>query len=297
MKKKYIFNKVIIFGIGLIGGSFALALKKVNSVKEIIGFDKDKEVLKIANNIGIIDVISENLSQEIYQADLIFISVPVGQTFSVFKLIKPHLNNNSVITDVGSTKLDIVNGARDILGEKISLYVPGHPIAGNEKNGPESAIPELFFEKKIIITPLKENSKKKINLVERAWKLCGGINFRLSLEKHDSIFASVSHLPHLLAFILVEDFATRINSDELFSYAASGFKDFTRIASSSPEMWRDISMSNKEALIKEIDQFSKKLSIFKDNLCCDNKEEIKLIFSTAQKARKLWESSIHLKKK
>jgi prephenate dehydrogenase len=197
-----------------------------------------------------------------------------------------------VITDAGSTKSDVVASARAALGDRLRQFVPAHPIAGRESNGPDAAIPDLYQGKKAVITPLPENAAGDVGLVAAAWRLCGAVIHTLTPEQHDRVFAAVSHLPHLLAFALVDDIAGKPHADQLFQYAASGFRDFTRIAGSSPEMWRDISLANRDALLTELDAYLAQLTALRGRLAAGDGAGIEAIYTNAQRARRAWSEAI-----
>ncbi|MBC7500700.1 MAG: prephenate dehydrogenase/arogenate dehydrogenase family protein, partial [Herminiimonas sp.] len=228
------------------------------------------------------------IAQAVSGADLILIAAPVAQTEAILAAIEPHLQVGTVITDAGSTKSDVVAAARRALGDKVRQFVPGHPIAGRESNGPDAAIIDLYVGKKVVLAPLPENSDADIQRVTSAWQQCGAIIHLLTPEKHDCIFAAVSHLPHLLAYALVDDIARKPHADLLFQYAASGFRDFTRIAGSSPEMWRDISLANQSALLDELDSYMNRLSQLRGLLAAGDGPGIEAVYGNAQQARQSW---------
>lgn len=283
------FGKIVLFGVGLIGGSFALALKKANAVEEIVGFSRSPNSLKIAQEIGIIDRAGINPAHEIADADVIMFATPVQQIPTILEKIFPYLKNpNTILTDVGSSKLEIVQQARKIMKGKIGQFVPAHPIAGTEFSGPKAAFPELFQNKKLVLTPLKENKDEFLDRIKLAWRICGAEICELDPESHDTIFAGVSHLPHMLSFALVADLANRENSNLFFEFAASGFRDFTRIAASDAEMWRDICLSNRYTLIAEISHFQAVLNNMTAALATNDKKMLEQIFSQASQARNEW---------
>ncbi len=283
------FGKIVLFGVGLIGGSFALALKKANAVEEIVGFSRSPNSLKIAQEIGIIDRAGINPAHEIADADVIMFATPVQQIPTILEKIFPYLKNpNTILTDVGSSKLEIVQQARKIMKGKIGQFVPAHPIAGTEFSGPKAAFPELFQNKKLVLTPLKENKDEFLDRIKLAWRICGAEICELDPESHDTIFAGVSHLPHMLSFALVADLANRENSNLFFEFAASGFRDFTRIAASDAEMWRDICLSNRYTLIAEIAHFQVVLNNMTAALATNDKKMLEQIFSQASQARNEW---------
>lgn len=286
------FKKIAIFGVGLIGGSFALALKRAGTVEQVVGVSRTAASLERAKDLGIIDAAVTDVAEAVHDADLVLIATPVAQTEAVLAAIKPHLQVRTIVTDAGSTKCDVVAAARAALGEKIVQFVPGHPIAGRESNGPDAALADLYVGKKIVLTPLPENRPEDVDYVAAAWRQCGALVHQLTPEQHDAVFAAVSHLPHLLAFALVDDIAKRENADVLFQYAASGFRDFTRIAGSSPEMWRDISMANRVALLNELDAYMAQLVQLRKVLDAGNAVAIESIYANAQLARQHWGRTI-----
>ncbi|MBF8176229.1 MULTISPECIES: prephenate dehydrogenase/arogenate dehydrogenase family protein [Oxalobacteraceae] len=285
-------KKIVIFGVGLIGGSFARALRQAGAVEQIVGVGRTAKVLERAKELGIIDVASTSVEEALRGADLVLLAAPVAQTEVILKSIKPYLQAGTVVTDAGSIKGEVVTTARAVLGDKITQFVPGHPIAGLEANGPEAAIPDLYVGKKVVLTPLAENSAADVALVAQAWQQCGAIIHQLTPENHDAVFAAVSHLPHLLAFALVDDIANKPHADLLFQYAASGFRDFTRIAGSSPEMWRDISLSNQGAILTELDAYIAQLTRFRAQLAAGDGLAMQAMFANAQQARQNWQRSI-----
>jgi len=281
-------KKIVIFGVGLIGGSVALALKKAGSTALIIGVGRSKESLQTALDLGVIDAASTDIAQAVSDADLILIATPVAQTPDILSAIKPHLSVDTVITDAGSTKSDVLAYASDVLAERAKQFVGGHPIAGAEKSGVTAANADLFRSKNVILTPTTANSAEAISRVQALWQLCGANISNMAAETHDRVFAAVSHLPHLLAFALVDDIASRPNAEQLFSFAASGFRDFTRIAGSHPEMWRDISLANKTALLAELSAYQAELSQLKQLLEAEDGAGLQALFERASTARNDW---------
>jgi prephenate dehydrogenase len=275
--------KLAIIGVGLIGGSFALALKQARKVSKVIGVGRNAANLKVAMERGILDSIAPDAASAARDADLIMVAAPVGQYAQVFAALA---STKALITDAGSTKRDVVAAARSALGSNIARFVPGHPIAGAEKSGAAAASPELFRGRRVVLTPLAENSTAAVSMVETAWASCGARVSRMDADEHDAVLAAVSHLPHLLAFALVHDVARRDNSAQLFSFAAGGFRDFTRIASSHPEMWRDICVANRDRLLEEVSRFSKKLDQVKALL--DRPQDLEKLFAEARAARDAW---------
>jgi prephenate dehydrogenase len=282
------FRKVVIFGAGLIGGSFSLALRKAGAIGEVVGFGRSMATLEQAKQLGILDRIGHDVAKEVCDADIVLLATPVAQMTDIFTRIAPHLGAHTLVTDGGSTKSDVVAAARAHLDNKISQFIPAHPIAGAEKSGAAAALPDLYVGKKVVLTPLPENSKDSVARVRKAWELCGAVVSELTAAQHDTVFAAVSHLPHLLSFALVHDLAQRDNRDQLLSFAASGFRDFTRIAASSPEMWRDISLANREALLVEVKRYADELYVVYQALQNNDAAKLEEIFSLAREVRSAW---------
>jgi prephenate dehydrogenase len=282
------FRKIVIFGVGLIGGSFALALRKAGAAGEVVGFGRSQATLDEARRLGIIDRIGSDVASEVADADLVLLATPVAQMAELFARIAPHLGAATLVTDGGSTKCDVVAAASTHLGDKLGQFVPAHPIAGAEKSGASAAMADLYQGKKVVLAPLPENLASSVARVRQAWELCGANVMALTPEEHDGVFAAVSHLPHLLSFALVHDLAQRENKDLLLSFAASGFRDFTRIAASSPEMWRDISLANRDALLRELQQYMNELSALQQALADKDAARLEEIFSVARAVRSTW---------
>ena len=285
-------GKVVIFGVGLIGGSFARALKAAGTEGAIVGVGRSPEAMARALELGIVDAVAQSPEEAMRGADLVLIAAPVAQTGAILASILPYLEADTVITDAGSTKSDVVQAARDALGDRVGQFVPGHPIAGRETNGPDAAIPDLYVGKKVVLTPLPENAPADIERVAAAWRSCGAVIHQLPAAEHDKVFAAVSHLPHLLAYALVDDIARKPHAKQLFQYAASGFRDFTRIAGSSPEMWRDISLANREALLGELDAYLAQLVGIRAILSCGDGAMLESVYANAQQARRQWIEAI-----
>ena len=282
------FGKVVIFGTGLIGGSFALALRRADAAGELVGFGRSQATLVQARELGIIDRIGNDVAAEVRDADLILLATPVGQMGELMARIAPHLGAHTLITDGGSTKGDVVAAAYANLQDRACRFVPAHPIAGAEQSGALAARADLYLGRKVVLTPLPENSQDDVLKVRHAWEACGAVVSELMPAQHDEVFAAVSHLPHLLSFALVHDLAQRDNKDLLLSFAASGFRDFTRIAASSPEMWRDICMANREALMGELQQYAQELHILFKALEKRDAAKLEEIFSEARNVRSSW---------
>ncbi|HZO03237.1 MAG TPA: prephenate dehydrogenase/arogenate dehydrogenase family protein [Burkholderiales bacterium] len=278
--------RLAVVGVGLIGGSFALALKQAKAVSHVVGVGRNPANLKLARERGIIDSVAADAAAATRGADLVLIATPVAQFAGIFRELAGSLDAKTLVTDGGSTKRDVIAAARKALGKNVSRFVPAHPIAGAEKSGAAAAKADLFRDRRVVLTPLEENAKNSISTIEAAWAACGAKVSRMNAEEHDAVLAAVSHLPHLLAFALVHEVAQRKNSEQLFSFAAGGFRDFTRIASSHPEMWRDICVANRDRLLDEVSRFSKKMDKIKSLL--DRPAELEKLFAEARAARDEW---------
>ncbi|MBW8365074.1 MAG: prephenate dehydrogenase/arogenate dehydrogenase family protein [Rhizobium sp.] len=281
-----IVDKLAIVGTGLIGGSFALALKQAGAVREVLGVGRNPARLTVARGLGLIDRAVD--WTEAGQADCILLAMPVGETEAVLKNLAPHLKPGAIVTDAGSTKSDVVEAARVALGTRFADFVPGHPIAGSEQSGPGAARADLYQGKRVVLTPQAETRVGAIATVRALWEAAGAQVETLEAAQHDRIFAAVSHLPHLAAFALVDDLAERADGDTFFRFAASGFRDFTRIAGSSPEMWRDIALANRDAVVAELDAYLDALQILRQAVDAEDGDALLKIFSRARAAREHW---------
>lgn len=281
-------NRLVVCGVGLIGGSFALALRERGLVRQVVGMGRTRASLERALSLGVIDEIATDWAAALSGADFVLLAAPVGQMDAIMQAMAPHLAEDTVVTDAGSTKRDVIEAVYRNLGERLSNVVPAHPIAGAEKSGAAAAFSTLYQDKKVVLTPLPENEPTAVLRVREAWEACGARVHEVSPHDHDRIFAAVSHLPHLLAFGLVHDLAERANAEQLFGFAASGFRDFTRIAGSSPEMWRDICIANRQPLLAELDQYLAELAYLRALLLSSDAERLEQVFSAARNARNAW---------
>ncbi|MEO1766132.1 prephenate dehydrogenase [Thiobacter aerophilum] len=280
-------GQLVVFGVGLIGGSFALALRQAGMVRHIVGFGRSAENLAAARAASVIDEIGGDPAA-VRDADLVALAVPVGQMGALLAAIAPHLGTRTVVTDMGSTKQNVVALARAHLGAHLPRFVPGHPIAGAEKSGVEAARADLFQQRTVILTPLPETDPAACRQVAQLWAACGAQVAEMTAAEHDALFAAVSHLPHVLAFALVDYIAQRADGARLFSFAASGFRDFTRIAASSPEMWRDICLANGQALLREIAGYEAELARIKGLIEAGDGAALLEVFRRARDAREAW---------
>lgn len=278
-------RKLAICGVGLIGGSVACALKQAGAVERVVGIGRNAERLERASALGVIDEIAPTLAAAVSGAEVIVLATPVGQTAKLLAEIGQALSPTAVVSDVGSTKSDVIEVARRALGPAFARFVPGHPIAGAETSGVGSARADLFLGRQVVLTPEAETDSSALERVRAMWQACGAKVSLLDARTHDAIFAAVSHLPHLLAFALVDVMAQRDNAAQLFSFCGSGFRDFTRIASSSPEMWRDIALANRDALVRELKSYRSELENLEQLISNGDGASLEQAFSRARESR------------
>lgn len=281
-------GKLVVIGVGLIGGSAALALRHAGRVGHVTGVGRSRANLDEALRLGILDAATDDYAEALAGADVVLVATPVAQMPAVFARIAAHLQPATVVTDGGSTKQDVIAAARAALGAKFAHFVPGHPIAGTEHTGAAAAFPELFRGRRVVLAPEPDTDAEATATVAAMWEATGASVALMRAERHDSIFATVSHLPHLLAFALVEELALRPDAPEYFAFAAGGFRDFTRIASSSPEMWRDIAIANRDALLAELRVYRKQLERMEAMLAASDAQGLGTLFATAREARNEW---------
>jgi prephenate dehydrogenase len=281
-------GKLVVVGVGLIGGSFALALKRARAVKLVVGVGRNPGNLAAALDLGAIDEATQDPALAVQDADLVLLATPVGQMSPVMARIAPHLSPQTVVTDAGSTKRDVVAHARRFLDGHFSRFVPAHPIAGTEKSGATAAFPDLFRGRTVILTPQAETAAGAARLVRSAWETCGGRVLRLTPRQHDAIFAAVSHLPHVVAYALVNALARRENARQLFGFSAGGLRDTVRIAGSSPEMWGDICIANREPLLKVLGDYEDELKRLRATIERGDAGGLKRMFERARSAREKW---------
>lgn len=281
-------KRVALVGVGLIGGSFAMAMKRAGAVTSVVGVDRDGQALERAAALGVIDTAADSVTEAVKDAELVVVAVPVRAIGPVLHDVALALDPAAVVTDVGSTKGDVVQLAREELRALFPRFVPGHPIAGRESSGVDAASADLFKGARIVLTPAAETAGDALDLVRACWEAAGGRVATLPPEDHDRIFAAVSHLPHLLSFALVSEIASRQNAAELFSFAAGGFRDFTRIAASSPEMWRDIALQNRQALLDELDRYGARLAVFRELIEKGEGPGLERLMAEARSARHAW---------
>ena len=282
-------KKILIFGVGLIGGSIALKIRQKKIFDQIIGVGRSGGTsLASYVSTGMLDVAIEKASEEIASTDLIIIATPVAQTKKILSDIYPFVNEKSVITDVGSTKSDVMAAAKESLKEKFNQFIGSHPIAGSEKHGANAANYQLFENKDIIITPHHNSFNSTIDYLRKFWVSLGGRVSNMTPEIHDEIFSTVSHIPHLLAFGLVNLINNKSNKDQLLNFAASGFRDFSRIAASSPEVWRYISLANKKAILNDLKLYQDEISSIIKLIEEENTNELDQYLIKASTTRSEW---------
>jgi prephenate dehydrogenase len=279
------FNKVFFIGVGLINASLAKDLKYHKLAKSIIGVGRDAERLSEAKSLGIIDEYQLLPEIDVSAADMVVVGVPVGKIKDIFSILKPSLNDKTLLTDVGSSKTDIVQAALEVFGELPVNFVPGHPIAGSEKSGFENSIENLYKSKKVILTPTENSLESAVMKVAEMWREVGAHVDILSADQHDAILSATSHLPHVVAYNLVNYLGQRRDADSIFNYAAGGFYDFTRIASSDPMMWADICVANKDEIINSIDGFVVSLNELRQKIVEKDKSAIVESFMQAKHLR------------
>ena len=282
-------NNLLIFGVGLIGGSIALDCQKKTMFNQVIGVQREggTPLSSFVSN-GMLDKISKNIDTDIEKADLIIIATPVAQIQNILQTIYPSLSSRTIVIDVGSTKSNIINFAKEELKEKFSQFVGSHPIAGSEQHGPAAAITNLFKGKDIVLTPEAETDSNKLKSIIEFWEDLGGILKIMNPLEHDQIFSTVSHIPHLIAYNMVNLIAQKNNTDTLLEFAASGFKDFSRIAGSSPEVWKDISLANKEAILNDLKLFIKEIDKTSNLIKNNDNDALEKYFEVASKIRQNW---------
>lgn len=281
-------HKLVVIGVGLIGGSFALALKRARAVGRVVGVGRSRRNLAAALKLKAIDEIANDPARAVRDADLVLLATPVGQMPAAMSAMAAHLPARAVVTDAGSTKRDVIACARRFLGGHFFRFVPGHPIAGTEKSGAGAASPDLFRDRNVILAPRPETAAAATRLVRRAWEACGARVLRLDAETHDAILAAVSHLPHVIAYALVNLLARRRNADQLFGLSAGGLRDTVRIAGGSPEMWADICVANRDALLAVLEDYENELEQLRAAIDRGDAAELKRMFAQARGAREKW---------
>ena len=289
------FEQLGVIGCGLMGGSFALALKRAGLVKRVVGYSKSPTTTERARQLGVIDVEAPSALLAVSGADIVLIAVPVAATEATLKSIKHMVTPQMLIMDVGSTKGDVLDAARRALRDQMGSFVPAHPIAGKELSGVEHADPDLYKGCQVILTPTERTLTASIKQAHEVWTALGCRVVQMSPEAHDAAFAAVSHLPHLLAFALMNSITDQAQAAHFLSLAGPGFRDFTRIAASDPKVWRDILLANKKELLEQSRYFQEQLKIFEDLMTQDDAQGVEQLITQASTSRAAWHIKHHTK--
>lgn len=278
-------QRLCVIGVGLIGGSLALALRRADAVGEIVGAGRDEAHLRRAVELGIIDRYNGDPARAVEGADMIVLAVPLGAMGAVCSVIRARLSAHAILTDVGSAKQSVVDAVHAVFGELPARFVPGHPIAGTERSGVEAGFADLFRERRVILTPLPETAPEAVRKVKDMWRRVGAAVEEMKIADHDRVLAATSHLPHMLAFALVDSLARMGDREDVFRFAAGGFRDFTRIASSDPVMWRDVCLANADALLAMMNRYRDDLGVIEEAVRKRDSERLLQIFTRAKSAR------------
>ncbi len=278
-------NQVTIIGLGLIGGSLARALKQQQFAARIVATGRDESQLRWAVENGVVDAYAMDIVEACTGADVIVLAVPLGAMATCLQAIKPALQATTIITDVGSAKASVVAAAQQVFEQIPENFVPGHPIAGTEKSGVQASFATLFQNRRVIVTPLTHTQERAVNTVRDMWLATGATVDQMSVEYHDEVLAATSHLPHLLAYGLVDTLVNLDSSEEIFRFAAGGFRDFTRIASSDPVVWRDISLANRDAILEVLARYRHDLDTLAGYIERSEGEALQTLFARAKRAR------------
>jgi prephenate dehydrogenase len=285
------FEQLGLIGCGMMGGSFALALKRAGLVKRVVGYSKSPSTTERARQLGVIDVEAPSALLAVSGADLVLLAVPVSATEATFKAIRHLVRGDVLIMDVGSTKREVIDAARRVLKDQVGVFVPTHPIAGKELAGVDHADPDLYKGRQVILTPIERTLTAQLEKAHKVWTALGCHVKQMSPEAHDAAYAAVSHLPHLVAFALMNGIHSQPQADDFLSLAGPGFRDFTRIAASDPVVWRDILMSNREELLAQSRLFQRALHALETAINADNPDALEALIDQASSARAQWRMS------
>jgi len=280
-----VIQQLTVIGVGLIGGSLARALRRANFCQRVVGCGRSESELNKAVALDVIDHYELDIANAVTNADIVVLAVPLGAMENVLRNMVGHLKPSAVVTDVGSAKESVVLAARRAFGAVPNQFVPGHPIAGTENSGVEASFAELFQQRRVILTPLPETNADATALVRKMWLATGATVDEMSVAQHDAMLAATSHLPHLLAYTLVDTLLQADSSEQIFRFAAGGFRDFTRIASSDPVMWRDICLANREAIVAMLERFRQQLDVVQNAIEQGDGFSLKEMFVRAKSAR------------
>lgn len=282
------FEQLGLIGCGLMGGSFALALKRAGLVKRVVGYSKSPSTTERARQMGVIDVEAPSALLAVSGADIVLLAVPVAATEATLKAIRHLVSPNMLIMDVGSTKRDVIDSARRVLRDNIGSFVPCHPITGKEVSGVEHADPDLYGGKQVIITPIERTQVSHLKRATSVWEALECKVIQMSPDAHDSAFAAVSHMPHLIAFALMNGISQQSQGKDYLSLAGPGFRDFTRIAASDPKVWRDILLANRQELLAQSQLFQKSLKALEAMIDSGNAEALENAIGEASQVRANW---------
>jgi len=282
------FEQLGLIGCGLMGGSFALALKRAGLVRRVVGYSKSPSTVERARQLGVIDTGAPSALLAVSGSDLILLAVPVAATEATLKAIRHLLNPNMLVLDVGSTKRDVVDAARRVLKHDVDLFVPSHPITGREVSGVEYADPDLYTNKQVIITPIERTLVAKIEQAEDLWHALGCDVVRMSPEQHDAAFAAVSHLPHMIAFALINSIIGQPDGKVFMDLAGPGFRDFSRIAAADPQVWRDVLIANREEIDAQMQHFQHALADLQKRIAAGQADELERLINQASLTRANW---------
>ncbi len=275
-----------VIGVGLIGGSLIRALRRAGCVGRVIGVGRSREALERAQTLNVIDQICTDLPQAVAGADVVVLATPLETTPRLLADMSDALNDHTIVTDVGSVKGNVINAARESLSSsQFSRFVPGHPVAGTEKSGVEASFAELFDRHRVILTPVTETDPHAVDQIDQMWRQCGAEVVHMPTRQHDAILAATSHLPHMLAYALVDCLAGMGEHEDIFRFAAGGFADFTRIASSNPHMWHDICFANRDELLTALERFQQQLQLLADAIRDADRNAVLEMFTRAKTAR------------
>lgn len=283
------FEQLGLIGCGLMGGSFALALKRAKLVKRVVGYSKSPSTTERARQLGVIDVVAPSALLAVSGADLVLLAVPVAASEATFRAIRHGMSSDTLVMDVGSTKGDVIEAARNGLQSQFANFVPAHPIAGKEVSGIEHAEASLYSGRKVVLTPVKATLRSNVQRASQLWSGIGANVVTMTHEEHDSAFAAVSHLPHLLAFAYVNALIAQPQGDRFLSLAGPGFRDFSRIAASDPVMWRDVLLANREQVLLQSQAFRKALLDLEALMGAADAQALEQSIAAAKKARAAWQ--------
>jgi prephenate dehydrogenase len=285
------FEQLGLIGCGMMGGSFALALKRAGLVKRVVGYSKSPSTTERARQLGVIDVEAPSALLAVSGADLVLLAVPVSATEATFKAIRHLVRGNVLIMDVGSTKREVIDAARRVLKDQVGVFVPAHPIAGKEVAGVEHADADLYHGRQVILTPIERTLTAQLEKAAQLWTALGCHVKQMSPEAHDAAYAAVSHLPHMVSFALMNAIQDQADGQDFLSLAGPGFRDFTRIAASDPAMWRDVLMSNREELLAQSRHFQRALHALETAINASNPDALEALIERASSARARWRMS------